>query len=331
MRPKELQRLLAFAFSKGESILIKGKPGIGKSDIVAQACKDIGSELIISHPVVSDPTDYKGMPFVDGNEAKFLPFNELNKLINASVPTVFFLDDLGQAVPSVQAACMQLLLARRINEFKVSDHVTFVAATNRKEDKAGVSGILEPVKSRFASIVELNVNTEDWCEWAVANGMPHELISFLRFRPDMLDKDTTPSKDIVNTHSPRTVAALGRLQNKGLPVDLRYEAFKGAAGEGFAVEYLAYLKLYTQLPTYDDIVDNPDGINMPTDPAMLYALSGLVMSRVSATDIDKVMIFVKRFPVEIQVATMKNIVKNASLLTHKSVSMWFVDNSNVFF
>ena len=241
MKPKELQRFLAFAFNKGESVLIKGKPGIGKSDIVAQACADAGCELIISHPVVSDPTDYKGMPFVDGKEAKFLPFNELNRLINASVPTVFFLDDLGQASPSVQAACMQLLLARRINEFKVSDHITFVAATNRKEDKAGVSGILEPVKSRFASIVELNVNTEDWCEWAVNNGMPHELISFLRFRPDMLDKETVPSKDIVNTHSPRTVASLGRLQNKGLPVDLRYEVFKGATGEGFAVEYLPIL------------------------------------------------------------------------------------------
>lgn len=331
MRPKELQRFLAFAFTNGESVLIKGKPGIGKSDIVAKACADIGSELIISHPVVSDPTDYKGMPFVDGQEAKFLPFNELNKLINASKPTIFFLDDLGQASPSVQAACMQLLLARRINDFKVSDHITFVAATNRREDKAGVSGILEPVKSRFASIVELSVNTDDWCEWAVANGMPHELISFLRFRPDMLDKDTPASKDIVNTHSPRTVAALGRLQNKGLPIDLRYEVFKGAAGEGFAVEYLAYLKLYTQLPTFDDIVSDPNGIQVPTDPAMLYALSGLVTSRVTAANVEKVMIFIVRMPVEIQVATMKNLVKNPALLTHKSVSQWFVTNSNVFF
>lgn len=331
MRPKELQRFLSFAFTKGEPVLIKGKPGIGKSDIVAKACEDVGYDLIISHPVVSDPTDYKGMPFVDGKEAKFLPFNELNKLINASKPAVFFLDDLGQASPSVQAACMQLLLARRINEFKVSDKVTFVAATNRKEDKAGVSGILEPVKSRFASIVELNVHTDDWCEWAIGNNMPHELISFLRFRPDMLDKDTVASKDIVNTHSPRTVAALGRLQNKGLPVDLRYEVFKGATGEGFAVEYLAYLKLYTQLPTFEDIIDDPTGINVPTDPAMLYALSGLVTSKVNATNIEKVMSFVCRMPVEIQAATMKNLVKDTSLVANKSVSKWFVDNANIFF
>jgi hypothetical protein len=330
MRPKELSRFLSFAFSKREPVLIKGKPGIGKSDIVASAAKEAKAELIISHPVVSDPTDYKGMPFVDGTEAKFLPFNELNLLINASKPTVFFLDDLGQALPSVQAACMQLLLARRINEFKISDLVTFVAATNRREDKAGVTGILEPVKSRFSSIVELNVNTDDWCDWAVANNMPHELVSFLRFRPDMLDKDTTPNKDIVNTHSPRTVAALGRLQASGLPVDLRYEVFKGAVGEGFAVEYISYLKVYTSLPHLEDIVNSPESINIPSDPAMLYALSGLVSNRITKDNCEPLMTFINRLPVEIQVVTMKSITKSASLLSNKTVSKWFIDNANAF-
>lgn len=329
MKPKDLKRFLSFAFSNRENVLIKGKPGIGKSDIVAQACKDVGSELIISHPVVSDPTDYKGMPFVDGKEANFLPFGELNRIIKADKPTVFFLDDLGQASASVQAACMQLLLARRINEFKVSDHVTFVAATNRKEDKAGVTGILEPVKSRFASIVELNVNTSDWCEWAVANDMPHELISFLRFRPDMLDKDSAPSKDIVNTHSPRTIASLGRLQRKGVPVDLRYEVFAGSAGEGFAAEYVGYLSLYTKLPTFEDIVANPSGIDIPSDPSLLYALSGLVTSKLSDKNIDPIMTFIERMPVEIQVASIKNL-SGTKHLAHKAMANWFIKNSTVF-
>ncbi len=43
---------------------------------------------------------------------------------------VCLLDDLGQAPPAVQAAAMQLLLARRVNGHAVSDHVTFLAATN---------------------------------------------------------------------------------------------------------------------------------------------------------------------------------------------------------
>lgn len=330
MKPKDLRKFLAFAITNHENVLIKGKPGIGKSDIVAQACADAGYELIISHPVVSDPTDYKGMPFQDGKKADFLPFGELNKIIEADKPTVYFLDDLGQASPSVQAACMQLLLARCINNFKVSDKVTFIAATNRKEDRAGVTGILEPVKSRFASILELTVNTDDWCEWAVTNDMPHELVSFLRFRPDMLDKDTPASKDIVNSHSPRTIAALGRLQNKGVPIDLRYEVFKGSAGEGFAAEYIAYLSLYAKLPTFERIVDSPNDVEIPTDPALLYAFSGLVSNKASVKNIDKLMVFIERLPVEIQVATIKNMASNATLMTNKTMANWFVKNSSVF-
>jgi hypothetical protein len=329
MRPKDLKRFLSFAFSNRENVLIKGKPGIGKSDIVAQASADIGADLIISHPVVSDPTDYKGMPFVDGKEANFLPFGELNKILKADKPTIFFLDDLGQASASVQAACMQLLLARRINDFKVSDHVTFVAATNRREDKAGVTGILEPVKSRFASIVDLTVNTDDWCEWAVKNDMPHELISFLRFRPEMLDKDTQPSKDIVNTHSPRTISALGRLQRKGVPADLRFQVFKGAVGEAFSAEYVGYLSLYTKLPTFEEIVAKPDAVEIPTDPSLLYALSGLVTSKLSDKSVDPIMTFIERLPVEIQVASVKNL-STSKFVSTKAVANWFIKNSSVF-
>ena len=76
------------------------------------------------------------------------------------------MDDLGQAPPAVQAAAMQLILARRINGSLVSDEVCFVAATNRKNDKAGVARILEPVKSRFAAIVELTPCVEEWATWA---------------------------------------------------------------------------------------------------------------------------------------------------------------------
>ena len=159
MKPSTLATTLAIAMEYKLNILIKGTPGIGKTDIVHQAAEKSNNKLIISHPVVSDPVDYKGMPAIitidKETRAEFLPFGDLQALIEAEGPTTFFMDDLGQAPPAVQAAAMQLLLARRINNHKVSDHVCFIAATNNKEDKAGVSGILEPVKSRFCSIIQL--------------------------------------------------------------------------------------------------------------------------------------------------------------------------------
>ncbi len=73
MKPSELSTLLQKTLHARLPVLIKGAPGIGKTDIVKQACTNTSTQLIISHPVVSDPVDYKGFPFVIDNEAHFLP------------------------------------------------------------------------------------------------------------------------------------------------------------------------------------------------------------------------------------------------------------------
>lgn len=330
MKPSELQATLLFAITNNLAVLIKGKPGIGKSDIIEEACLEAKAELIISHPVVSDPTDFKGLPFASNGEAHFLPFNDLKKLIDAKTPTVFFLDDLGQAPAAVQAACMQLILARKINGFKVSDQVTFLAATNRREDKAAVSGLLEPVKSRFASIIELEVNTEDWVRWALGKGnMPTELIAFIRFRPELLDK-FEPTKDIINSPSPRTVAHVGKMQNAGIPKGLEFELFKGAAGEGFAAQYKAFLDIYANLPNIDQICLNPDSVEVPTEPSVLYAVSGALAAKMNDVNAKNVFSYINRLPAEIGVACVKDTVtRNSKIVNTRPYIQWASDKGNL--
>src|SRR5271156_3640100 len=149
VKPSQLLTLLSHTIPARMAGLICSGPGTGKSSIGEQACGEADADCIVMHPVVSDPTDFKGMPWVGDGGATFLPFGDLQKLVNATKLTACFIDDLGQATPAVQAAAMQLILARTINGHRVSGQVVFIAATNRRTDRAGVSGILEPVKSRF--------------------------------------------------------------------------------------------------------------------------------------------------------------------------------------
>lgn len=329
MTPSALADYLQFAIRNNFPVLIKGKPGIGKSDIVSQAAIAAQTDLIISHPVVSDPTDYKGLPFPNKNgTADFLPFGELSQLINASRPTVFFLDDLGQAPPSVQAACMQLLLARRINGHLISDRVTFLAATNRREDKAAVSGLLEPVKSRFAAIVELEVNTDDWIKWALCNNMPTELIAFIRFRPELLD-NFQPYRDIVNSPSPRTVTAVGRQQHACLPEQFEFEAFKGAAGEAFAAEYRGFLKMYRELPSMDEIILNPASAPVPREPGAVYAIAAALSHKMTDQNIGAICTYLDRLPLENAVACMKDAAtRNRLVCNNRAYIQWASDHAN---
>lgn len=299
MTPKNLKTFLKVCLKNKFNILITGQPGIGKSDIVEQVAKEEEYGLILTHPVVSDPTDYKGMPFVVDGEAVFLPFNDLKKLIDAKGPTICFIDDLGQAMPSVQASVMQLLLARKINNTSISDSVVFIAATNRKEDRAGVSGLLEPVKSRFTSIIELEISAEDWCEWALKRDIPLSLISFIKYKPTLLSK-FTPTNSLINSPSPRTVANVGKLMLTDLPKECLKEAVKGAVGEAFAIEYFSFLEIRDSLPRIEEIVLSPLTIKVPDEISIKYSLLGYILENVTDDNIEALLLYIGRLGNELE-------------------------------
>ncbi len=329
MTPKALTAHLATSLPKKRKTLIKGPPGIGKSDIVEQACAAAGAELIISHPAVSDPTDYKGMPAIttNGTEAHFLPFGDLNALIKATKPTVCFLDDIGQAPHGVQAALMQLILARRVNGHAISDQVVFLGATNDTSHRAGVNSILEPVKSRWDTIVELKPDLDDWCAWALGPGqMPAEIVGFIRFRPNLLN-DFQPSRELTNSPSPRTVAACGRWVRDGI-TDL--EVLSGAVGQGFAAEFLGFLSIYRSLPSIDQILLDPANAPVPKEPAALHAVSTALVRKFTKANANRVFTYAARLPKEFEACLVLDGQRHNQELVHtREFTEWGIRNGQL--
>ena len=301
MNAKDMAIILADAIDAREPVLITGAPGVGKSDVVSQACVKANADDIIMHPVVMDPTDAKGLPAVVDGLAEFLAYGELRKLIEAKSLTVCFIDDLGQAPMSVQAALMQLLLAREINGKRISDHVTFVAATNRREDKAGVTGLLEPVKSRFTGgIYQLDVDEDAWREWAIEAGLNIDVIAFTKFKSGMLH-NFKASNDLVNTPSPRTVAALARKVERGLPAHLEFDAYRGIVGDAFATEFLGFRPIRQKI---HNLMQNPLTAEIPQEPSVLYAVGIAMARRATKANMDETVAFAARLPDEYGVMMM---------------------------
>ena len=330
MRASALTQVLSLCIAARKPVLIKGAPGVGKSDIVSNAAIAAGAELVIFHPVVSDPTDFKGLPGIVNDCAEFLPYGELRKLIEATGPTIAFFDDLGQAPMSVQAAAMQLLLAREINGHKISDFVTFVAATNRREDKAGVAGLLEPVKSRFATIIQLDVDVDDWINWALAQNLPVEVIGFIKMRPELLHKFAA-SADLVNSPCPRTVANLASLFQLGLPKEVEMETYTGTVGEPFAAEFLGFVRIFRELVPPDMILLDPDNVAIPTSkPAVMYAMCLALARKATENNMERVLRYANRLPAEFNVLLVRDAIRNnAAVTTTKAFMDWAAKNSSV--
>lgn len=335
MRPSYVYQWLKLAIENNYPTLLKSAPGCAKTSLVEQACKDSTVRLIVSHPVVQESVDYRGMPWVfadkTGNpDATFVPFNQLKELIEAKERTVFFFDDLGQAATSVQAACMQLILARTLNEHKVSDEVVFFAATNRKQDKAGVSGILEPVKSRFHTIIDVDVHEDDWIEWAYKNGVPAGLIQYIRWRKGPALFNFQPTLDIQNSPCPRTVSKVGEMLRKGIPEALRFDVFSGACGEAWAREFAGFLKIMENLPDIDEILKNPDKAKVPekNKADVIYAICGALIERASKENFKNIVTYAEKLPIEYSLMVVKDcILKNKSLASTQAWQKWIRENA----
>jgi hypothetical protein len=302
MNHMQLTELMGKMIPARMPVMITGKPGVGKTDSTETVTASINYDLILTHPVVNEPVDYKGLPMPNGalglaTEATFLPFGELSRAINATRPTVWFFDDLGQASPSVQAACMQLFLARRVNGHVLPDCITFVAASNRRVDRAGVSGILEPVKSRFVTIVELEPDIDSWCMWAYAHNIPATLIAFLRYRPELLCQFQATA-DLTNSPVPRTWSHLAKLESLGLSAPVEAEAMNGAVGSGAAGEYLAFRQMFQSLVNLDAILLDPDKAKIPTNTSELYATAVGLAGRANRGNFARIATYATRLAVE---------------------------------
>jgi hypothetical protein len=148
-----------------------------------------------------------------------------------------------------------------------------------------------------------------------------ELIAFIRFRPALLD-EFKPSKDIVNSPSPRTVASIGQQQNAGLlqipgiTKEFEHEVYKGAAGEAFATEYLAFLDLFRHMPNIDQIILNPTKADVPTEAGILYGLSGALAHKMNDNNINAIVTYLKRIPGEFAVSCIKDAITKKPALTN---------------
>ena len=357
--PAGLATLLSYTVPTREPLLITGKPGIGKSEIVVQAGRSLDADFIFIHAVVSDPTDGKGIPWVKVSstgvpeEAVFLPLYQLKRLLDAKKLTICFLDDFGQAQPSVQAAFMQLILARRLDEHEISPWVVFVGATNRADDMSAVTAILEAVKSRFTAIVELITGYEPWADWALGNDAKYNIVTppisepipkrpiamevfqFVRMNQHFLDQ-FEPTRSITNSPTPRTITNLSQLVKMNLPASIQLPAFAGAVGSTMGQQFNDYLKFYTRMPDPDVVIAQPTSSPVPdiTDPdggaSIMYALVGALAQRAKKENFANIAKYADRIPVEFQTYLMKDSTRlNEEVKETDAFINWATKNAHI--
>jgi ATPase family protein associated with various cellular activities (AAA) len=331
--PSAAQDLLRRTVPARLPVLLAGAPGVGKTAIVTQLAQELGYEIVVSHPVTSDPTDYRGLPWMVDGEAHFLPVGDLARLAElADRPAIWLIDDLGQALPATQAAVMQLVHrdSRALNGFRLPDTVSIIACTNRAQDRAGVGTFLAPLVSRFTTVLTVEPEPVSFVHWAIRRGGFNPLVaSFIRWKPEYLLDTARPDHSLEQRCSPRTWEHVSRLVDLGLPAAQLHEPVLGAITPGVAIEFLAYLQVYETLPQADLVRANPDRAPLPAALDATYATAVHLAMAATKADFDLFARYIGRLAPEFQLLFMLTATTRKRELLHTAAYIaWATEPGN---
>ncbi len=310
MKASVIQTSLELLVDLQQPVFLWGPPGVGKSEIVKQTAETKGLDLIDVRAILLDPVDLRGLPRITADglsewcTPSFFPQNGKG---------ILFLDELNAAPPLVQASCYQLILDRCLGEYQLPDGWSIIAAGNRESDRAVTHRMPSALANRFVHI-NFSVDCDEWLEWAVREGISPEIIAFLRFRPALLH-DFDPEKDSKAFPSPRTwefASNLIRSIKRHGNDDIQHELLLGTIGMGAATEFTGFMKIWHELPEVEEIINNPETVELSQDPAVLFAVCEMVGRAAEQKTADKIMVFASRLPDEFSVLLVREAVRHCN-------------------
>jgi hypothetical protein len=245
------------AVKRKRPIFLWGPPGIGKSELVADIGDEIGALVIDLRMALLDPTDLRGIGFYNPNT------NTMDWAAPVDLPTadlasqykhvILFLDEMNSAPPAVQAAAYQLILNRRIGQYKLPDNVVIIAAGNRETDKGVTYRMPAPLANRFVHF-EMRVDFDSWHLWAVTHNVHSDVIGYLsQHKGDLFDFSPTSSSRSFAT--PRSWTFVSDILQEQMSEKEVTDVIAGTVGEGIAHKFIGHRKWSGQLPSATDVVE----------------------------------------------------------------------------
>lgn len=339
-------------------ILLEGKPGQAKTDFIRHEIRqrlashyDCPVSVLIDVPSQRDPMDYRGFMVptkVQGGtpESIFTKpdlVSRIEKLdgYNDGI-VILFMDELLQADHLTQKVLTDLFLNYRLGEWVLPPNVWVISATNTQQDGAGVNRALTILTNRLAKF-RVFLPIEAWLKWAREKALPAMGPAFAEFRKDMFQQPTPRDGEPFLTYRSFTdalrfikarKARLGDNDPMSVPDDHFTRArVAGAIGEAAMVEFYAFAATFAELPKISEIVADPTTAKIPPLRRMdaQYAAAHLVMSSVTAGNINQLWTYSERLVRELQATIIKQLTDSTAggiLLNSPAIAHWIADPAN---
>ncbi len=223
-----------------------------------------------------------------------------------------------------QAGCYQLVLDRKLGEYVLPDGWVVIAAGNPASERGVHFAIPRPLRNRFVHL-DLEPDLGDWCRWAVKAQIRPEIIAFLRFKPDLLhtadvtaDANAWPTPRSWEMASHVLSGIAQRQKTRLLTGTSEFEAqlLDGTVGSAAASELVAFLRLFRELPSIDEILLNPATASVPSEPSAQIAIATALGRVLSDSSVGRGLTYLDRMPTEMRVMAMRDAAARDTAITH---------------
>ncbi|MGY5266799.1 ATP-binding protein [Paraclostridium bifermentans] len=329
----------------GEVPLVVGESGIGKTALAKKIAKENDWSLIVIDGNLLKEGEIGGLPTVESYvvinsngeniEKKTTIYAVHNKLreideqIAKGRTVLLFIDEINRCEHTVQQELMNLILNREINGYKLDDAVKILAAMN-PSSKYGSDFDYQVVDMDAAQenrFVWLNMEADhtQWINWAIREGIEDKVIEFISTFPEYLHKIN--DEDVRAT--PRSYERVSKSytifkeQKDSIPRSVFLNVIKGNVGKVIAEEFISFIESdCSPLVSYEDIfleeTLNSEIIEKVKNEShtRLYLSAMNILKKLelnikdnndSKVYIDRLIEFLKLYPIDLMVGIMKDI------------------------
>lgn len=326
------------------SVELVSGPGMGKSEGIAQVVQELCRPK--DKGGLGEPVGYKpfflstkeapdiggyGIPTKDTDGTPIMKWTQAPWMPRANDPAhgIVFLDEFRQSPHDVQKPSAELLLNGQVGESALPITYMVLAASNREKDRSGVQRELAFVANRRMEI-KIEPSLDAWVDWAERRAIHWAAIAFAKHQPGLIFGDAVPDKPGPFC-TPRSFVKMSHIIGE-LEMDIFTEAAMGLIGEGTAAQFVAFLRVVEQLPTFDEIIARPKKCRLPDKdrPDAQYATMQMVAHRVDDDTATPAFDYLKRMPKEFQVAGLKATLRRCpAILRSKDFTAWVKDNKEL--
>ena len=282
------EEIIKGAIESGVAVFLHGPPSEGKSARVKQI--DPTCEIIYLRNATPESLNGKSVYNQATGEMMDVKPSWLKKLEEKCEKEpdrfhIVFLDEITNALPSIQGIAFNIVLDREVNGiWRLPENARIVAAGNDMKDSLAANQLAEPLFNRFAHVY-IKTTTESWLKWASEHNIHPAIYSYIAYKKG----ETLRSK--YDGEKPNADPRKWEMASKMLYATGSPEMLRALVGEDITREFVQFCN--QQVITLDDVINGnyTQRDIQALNTAERYATT-MGLSQVDDTNLEKVRGFV---------------------------------------